>query len=86
MSSDESLRMTGQEGWSFLAGSANTLEMTSWMGIVASWAEISPLAPAASRQGRIISLKTISGSAEAGVEEVVGSPKIWREVAQAHCK
>jgi hypothetical protein len=32
MSSDESLRMTGQEGWSFLAGSGNTLEMTSWMG------------------------------------------------------
>jgi hypothetical protein len=32
MSSDERLRMTGQEGWSFLAGSANTLEMTSWMG------------------------------------------------------
>jgi len=74
MSSEDNFNMTGQDGWSFLAGRANTFEMMRCRGNEDSWAEISPLAMAASRQGVITSLNTSSGIADGGVAEVMGRP------------
>ncbi len=82
ISSEESLRMTGQDGWSFLAGKANTLEMMRCRGKEDSWAAMSPLAMAASRHGMMISLYTISGTAAGGVTEEMGSPRMRSDVAR----
>ena len=40
--SDESLRMMGQEGLSFLAGSEKTFAMIRYGGKAESWSEMSP--------------------------------------------
>jgi hypothetical protein len=53
--------MTVLDVLSLLAGRGKTLEMMRWGGSDASWAEISPLAMAASRQGRMMALWTSSG-------------------------
>ncbi len=83
MISEDNLRMTGQEGLSFLAGSENAFAMMRWGGKAESCAEISPLAMADSRQGCITSLKTMSGIEAEGVVAVMGSPRIRRDVARA---
>jgi hypothetical protein len=57
MISEDNLRMTGQEGLSFLAGSENALTTMRWGGKAESGADVSPLAMADSRQGCITSLK-----------------------------
>ncbi len=84
MNSDDSLSITGQLLLPFLLGRANTLVTRRWKGRLVEGGR-SPHAVAESRQGLMISLRTRSGIAVEGVVEVMGRPRMRREVARV-CK